>query len=191
LSLLNLNYSSHMPCFAVKVRTRSEEYTANLLRQKDFEVLAPTYMEMRKYSDRTCKVSSALFPGYIFVRMDPRELLQLVSTDGVSYVVRTGAGLQPLPNHETHAIEAFCKGMESCQPCTYFREGQRVRIESGPFIGVEGLLVQVRDAKRLVISVDTLCSSVSLEVGAHRLRLLDEPASTMVGGQETSQALAN
>jgi transcription antitermination factor NusG len=163
-----------LPCYAVRVRTRGEEYVANLLRHKDFQVLAPTFTELRRYSDRVCRVTSALFPGYIFARIGPQDLIRLLSTDGVSYVVRNGEAAGSLSRHETRAVEALCEGSESRHPCSYLRVGQRVRIDSGPFMGVEGVLAKVRDVTRVVVSVDSLCSSVSVEIGPDRIRFLDE-----------------
>jgi transcription antitermination factor NusG len=180
-----------LACFAVRVRTRGEEYVANLLRQKDFQVLAPTYIELRRYSDRVCRVTSALFPGYIFVRMDNRDLMRLLSTVGVSYVVRNGETSGSLSSQETRAIEALCKGREFREPCSYLRVGQRVRIESGPFMGVEGVLVKVQDVGRVVITVDSLCSSVSVQIEPNRIRLLDERDLFVSGNHSVSTTLAD
>jgi transcription antitermination factor NusG len=180
-----------LACFAVRVRTRGEEYVANLLRQKDFQVLAPTYTELRRYSDRVCRVTSALFPGYIFVRMDNRDLMRLLSTVGVSYVVRNGETSGSLSSQETRAIEALCKGREFREPCSYLRVGQRVRIESGPFMGVEGVLVKVQDVGRVVITVDSLCSSVSVQIEPNRIRLLDERDLFVSGNHSVSTTLAD
>jgi len=102
-----------LPCFAVKVRTRGEEVVTNKLRQKGFDVLAPTFTELRRYSDRTCRIVSSLFPGYIFVRMEIQSQLLLLTTDGVSYLVRSGTGCSPLPYYETLAIEA-CVARAGC-----------------------------------------------------------------------------
>jgi transcription antitermination factor NusG len=182
---------THLPCFALRVRTRGEEYVANLLRQKDFEVLAPTFTELRRYSDRICRVTSALFPGYIFVRVESRDLTRLLSTDGVSYVVRNGDAAGSLSCQEIRTIEALCKASEPRTPCSYLRVGQRVRIESGPFIGVEGVLVRVRDVGRVVVSVDSLRSSVSVEIGPHRIRALDERDIFVSGNHSASVTLAD
>jgi transcription antitermination factor NusG len=159
---------------------------ANILRQKDFQVLAPTFTELRRYSDRVSRVTSALFPGYIFARIGPRDLIRLQSTDGVSYVVRNGEAAGSLSRHETRAVEALCEGTESREPCTYLRLGQRVRIESGPFMGVEGILTKVRDVTRVVISVDSLCSSVSVEIAPDQIRFLDERGVFGSGNHGTS-----
>jgi transcription antitermination factor NusG len=163
-----------LPCFAVKVRTRGEAQIANLLCQKGFDVLVPSFRELRFYSDRTIKVISALFPGYIFVRMDMRDLLRLLSTDGVSYVVRQGAEFEPMPVEQTRAIEALCKGTDDREPCSYLQAGQRVRIESGLFAGIEGVLHTVRDVRRLVINVESLGKSVSVQIGAERIHVLED-----------------
>jgi transcription antitermination factor NusG len=52
-------------------------------------------------------------------------------------------------------------------PYPYLREGQRVRIVDGPLTGVEGLLVESRPSKGLlVLSVHLLQRSVAMSVDA-------------------------
>jgi transcription antitermination factor NusG len=47
----------------------------------------------------------------------------------------------------------------------YLREGQRVRITQGPLAGVEGILLQTKLQKGLlVLSIDLLQRSVAVEV---------------------------
>jgi transcription antitermination factor NusG len=181
-----------LPCFAVKVRTRGEEVVTNKLRQKGFDVLAPTFTELRRYSDRTCRIVSSLFPGYIFVRMEIQSQLRLLTTDGVSYLVRSGTGCSPLPYYETLAIEALCSESRVCEPCPYLRIGQRVRVESGPFIGVEGVLIRAQNSRRLVISVEALRSSVSIEVGADMVRVVaDEERVTFRNQRPSTTGVAD
>jgi transcription antitermination factor NusG len=179
-----------VPCFAVRVRTRGEEYVANLLRKKEFEVLSPTFTELRRYSDRVSRVTSALFPGYIFVRLVDRDLMRLLSTDGVGYIVRNGKAAGSLSSHEVRTIEALCNGTEAREPCTYLRIGQRVRIESGPFAGIEGVLVKVREVGRVVITVDSLRSSVSVEIDPDRICLLDDKDGSVSSNHEAFSSLS-
>jgi transcription antitermination factor NusG len=166
-----------LPCYAVRVRTRCEDAVANNLRGKDYEVLTPSYIAQRRYSDRIRKVPCALFPGYVFVRMEAANMLPLVTTPGVSYVLGTGSRLSPLSDEETRTIEALCRmdadQSKACLPCAYLRVGQRVRIEVGPLAGLEGVLVRVRNIQRVVVTVESLRSSVSIEVGHSDIRVLD------------------
>jgi transcription antitermination factor NusG len=165
-----------LPCYAVKVRSRCEVAVAGSLRSKQYEVLAPNYIQQRRYSDRVRRVPCALFPGYIFVRMVPRNTLPLLTTRGVSYIVSTASRLEPLSDEETRTIEALCRmsveQSHSCQPCAYLRVGERVRIEVGPLAGLEGVLIRVRNIRRVVVTVESLHSSVSIEVGHTDIRFL-------------------
>lgn len=167
--------------YAVKVRSRAEETVAQALRNKKYEVLLPSYTVLRRYSDRLRKASCALFPGYVFVRMDPEHMLNLVSTDGVKYVVRSASGLFSLSEDETKTIEALCRVQveSSLAPCAYLRVGQKVRIEAGPLAGLEGVLTRVRNVQRIIVNVETLNSAVSIEIGHARIKPL-EPASHFV-----------
>jgi transcriptional antiterminator RfaH len=180
-----------LPCYAVRVRSRGEQFVADLLRHKDFQVLVPTFTELRRYSDRVSRVTSALFPGYVFVRVGSQDLMRLLSTDGVSYVLRNGEAGGSLSDQETLAVEALCKGSEPRGPHSYLRVGRRVRIESGPFAGVEGVLAKVRDATRVVITVDALCSSVSVEIEPERVHLLDKAAMATLDTHIDARALTN
>jgi transcription antitermination factor NusG len=170
--------AARLPCYAVRVRTRREHAIASNLRGKQYEILNPIYIAQRRYSDRIRKVPCALFPGYIFVRMEAANILPLVTTPGVSHVLGTGSLLSPLSDEETRTIEALCRmnadQSKACQPCAYLRVGQKVRIEVGPLAGLEGVLVRVRNIQRVVVTVESLHSSVSIEVGHGDIRVLDD-----------------
>ncbi|HEY0758377.1 MAG TPA: transcription termination/antitermination NusG family protein [Acidisarcina sp.] len=156
--------STQAGCYAVKVRSRGEATVGNALRSKGFDVLLPTYTDARRYSDRVKEVKCALFPGYVFVRLTGEGLLPLVSTEGVSYIVKSGGQLRPLLDEEAAAIESLCNSGEDCQPCENYRVGQRVSIASGPLVGLTGILVRVGENDRLIISINSIFSSVSVDV---------------------------
>ena len=151
-------------CYAVKVRSRMEGSIGVALKQKGFDVLLPTYTDRRRYSDRVKAVSRALFPGYVFVRTEMKELLPLVSTEGVSYIVKSGNAPHPLPQQEVAAIESLCRMDAPCSPCENLNVGQRVTIESGPLSGLQGILTRIGDNDRLVISINSIFSSVSVDL---------------------------
>ena len=55
---------------------------------------------------------------------------------------------------------------EALEPYPYLKEGQRVRMRSGPLAGVEGVLKQRRGHHILVLSVDILQQGASARVDA-------------------------
>lgn len=153
------------PCYALKVRSRSEESVAEALSRKGYNVLFPSYIENRRYSDRIRKVRAALFPGYIFCRFDIVQPLAVLTTSGVSYIVGSGNIFEPLSANEVATVEALSRTIIPSEPCPYLKLGQRVRIESGPLSGVCGILQNIKGTERVVLSIDLLQRSVSVEIG--------------------------
>ncbi len=152
------------PWYALKVRTRAEDRTRDGLLAKGYTTFLPTYVESRRYSDRIKKVDTALFPGYLFSRFDATRILPVVTTIGVEYVVGFGGVPQPLPDLEIAALQAVAESGAASQPWPFLRTGQRVRIQLGALTGVEGLLVRTHGEERLVLSVELLQRSISVEI---------------------------
>jgi hypothetical protein len=54
---------SQIQCFAVKVRPRGELAVGRTLKHKGFDILLPSYVDRRRYSDRIKQVSCEIFPA--------------------------------------------------------------------------------------------------------------------------------
>jgi transcription antitermination factor NusG len=55
------------------------------------------------------------------------------------------------------------------EPHPYLTVGRRVRVKSGPLAGVEGILIRKKNAYRVVLSLDLIQRSASVEVDASDL----------------------
>ena len=68
-----------------------------------------------------------------------------------------------VPNEEMQAIERVAEARERVLPFPYLKEGQRARISKGPLAGVEGILVEAKPNRGLlVLSVHLLQRSVAV-----------------------------
>lgn len=155
--------------FALRVRTRSELMVSGLLQAKGYHAYSPSYVVERQYCDRKKRVQEALFPGYVFCRFLPTDLLPVVSTPAVRNVVGFGSRPQPISDDEMERLRRGVQHGQDVAPCPYLHTGQRVRVRSGALAGIEGFLVQVRSKHRLVISADILQRAVWLEVAARQV----------------------
>jgi transcription antitermination factor NusG len=188
---VNLDHSNEAhKWYAVKVRSRREDTIADALRAKGYEVLLPSYTVVKRYSDRIHKASCVLFTGYVFVCMDPANMLNLVTTEGVNYVVKSASGCIALSDAEIRTIQALClaEKVTDFEPHAYLSVGQRVRIEAGPLAGLEGVLLRVRDMDRIIVNVETLHSAVSIEIGHTRIRVLDVPSALISSSRPNNPA---
>jgi transcription antitermination factor NusG len=152
------------PWFAVKVRTCREKFVALSLRQKGLTEFLPLYRARRRWSDRFQEIELALFPGYLFCRLDPLHRLPVLTTPGVHSILGVGKTPIPVDESEVAAIQAIVSSGLRVGPWPFLEAGQRVRIEEGPLRGVEGILIEVKKQNRLVASVTLLQRSVAVEI---------------------------
>jgi transcription antitermination factor NusG len=155
-----------LPWFALHVRTRHEAGVAAHLEGMGYEDFLPLYKTRTRWSDRTKEVETPLFPGYLFCRFDPQNRLPILKTPGVIQVV--GYSRQPIPVEETEiaAIQALVASGIPSQPWPYLEVGEKVRIQSGPLRGREGVLVEFKGTHRLILSIALLQRSVAVEIEA-------------------------
>jgi transcription antitermination factor NusG len=158
--------------FALRVRNRAEKTVSETLRNRSYETLCPTYLDRRRYSDRVKTVEAALFPGYLFCRLDPSNRLPVLSAPGVESIVGFGSQPHPVDLHEIEALAAVIQSGVLARPYPFLKVGQRVRVESGPLCHLEGILVATKSEYRLVLSVSLLQRSIIAELDSAHVRPL-------------------
>ncbi len=107
---------------------------------------------------------AALFPGYVFCRFDPLELLPIKTVPWVIDIVSRGRVPVAVDEDEMRGIQLLAASGLPSQPRTYLSVGERVEVREGPLEGVKGILIRERGQERLIISVSLLLRSVIVEV---------------------------
>lgn len=152
--------------YAVYTRSRHEKTVAEQLVQKSVEHFLPLYETIRKWKNGRFKVQLPLFPGYLFVYIPLQERLQVLQVPGVVQLVGSSGMPLALPQAEIETIrDAMTKGIQA-HPHPYLKVGSRVRINSGPLEGLRGILLRKKGKLRLVVSVDLIMRSISIDVDA-------------------------
>ncbi len=152
--------------YALTVRSNSEQIVATALDRKGIENFLPSFRSLRRWSDRTKEIQRPLFPGYVFARFDCNERLPVLTTPAVVDIVGFGQKYVPVSEAELHAIRRVLESKAKCEPVAYLQVGQRVVVESGPLMGIEGLLVEIKRTRRLVVSISLLQRSVDVELNS-------------------------
>jgi len=158
--------SAEYPWYALRVRTKFEKTAATLLSRKGYEPFLPTTRVTRRWSDRVKVSEEALFPGYVFCRLDIEKRLPCLMMPNVLEIVGCGKIPQPVPDVEVNSILSLVRSGKLLRPWPFLRVGQRVAIERGPLAGVQGILIAMNDGFRIVLSVELLQRSVIAEVEA-------------------------
>ena len=150
--------------YALYTCPRHEKRVAEQIRQRRISCFLPLYRSVRRWKDRRKELELALFPGYVFVRIALQDRLQVLQLAGAVRFVSFNGHPVPLPDGE---VESLMNGLATgarVEPHPYLRIGRRVRVRSGPFATTKGILVRRRDRFRVVLSLDLIMRSVSVEV---------------------------
>ena len=151
--------------YALYTRSRHEKRVDYELNKKGIETFLPLRSVVRHWSDRKKIVEEALFQGYLFVHIPLRERWTVLKTRGaVQLVGRSAADPLQVPERELLAIKRFIEEEIQIDPFPYLKEGERVYIRSGPFKGVEGFVIRKDKHCRLVISLNLLMQSISIQI---------------------------
>jgi len=150
--------------YALYTCPRHEKRVAAQIEQRRFACFLPLYRSVRRWKDRRKELELALFPGYVFVHMALRDRLRVLQLAGVVRLVTFNGQAAALPNDEMEALMNGLSGGVRVEPHPYLTVGRRVRIRSGPFAQAQGILLRRKDRFRVVLSLDTIMRSVSVEI---------------------------
>ena len=148
--------------FAVQTRPKYEARVAVALRNKGYDSFFPTYRERRRRSGRWVESERPLFPCYVFCRLTDTVWGKVVLTSGVVRLVGAGSTPVGIPNCEIDPLRRVNESDVSRVPWKRITIGTRIRIESGPLKGIEGIYSPDSDDRRLILSVELLQRSVSV-----------------------------
>jgi transcription antitermination factor NusG len=166
--------------WAIYTRHQHERSAAEILASKGCEVFLPLYDVIRRWKDRTVKLSIPLFPCYLFVRGNLARRLQIVTTPGVHMIVRHGERFAVVTNEEVQALQKAVQCPYRVEPHPFLQCGERVRVKRGALEGVEGILVRKKNLCRFVLSVEMLARSAAVEVDAADVSLVSPAARNSI-----------
>jgi transcription antitermination factor NusG len=154
--------------YALYTRSHCEQIVYDQLRAKGFQLFLPRIEVWSQRAGKRHLIAVPMFTGYLFLRhaIDKTSYIEIRKARGLVRILgERWDRLSVVPEAEIEAIHTVLDACLPVMPHPYLREGQRVRITQGPLRGVEGILVQSKPAKGLLIlSVDLLQRSVAVEI---------------------------
>ena len=160
--------------FAVSTRSRQEKAVALRLDAARITNFLPLAKETRQWSDRKKVIEVPLFDGYIFVLIDPlqKEKLAILNTPGVVRFIGNQKGPLLIPDAQIESLRTILAMRVEVEPHAYLNVGDRVRVVRGMLAGVEGTLIRSSSDTRIVVSIETIRRSISLEISSRDVELL-------------------
>jgi len=158
--------SSLAQWYALHTYPRHEKRVYERLGLQAIECFLPLYETVHRWKNG-CKVrvELPLFPGYIFLKIEPGHRYKALSLPGAVSIVGSVSGPWPLPDAEIVGLRARLQS-RNFEPHPYLAIGQKVRIKSGPLADLTGFLVRQSGGFRVVLSLALIQQSAAVEVDA-------------------------
>jgi len=147
--------------YPVYCKPQQDERAQNNLENQGFEVFRPLACVHRRSAGKRIDRVESMFPRYLFVHLAANvdDWGPIRSTRGVVGLVRFGNQPVPAPDAVVEALRERGRdvdGVIDLRPNAGRARNTRVRIESGPFAGFEGLFQQSKGEDRVLILLDIM-----------------------------------
>ncbi|MCD6273413.1 MAG: UpxY family transcription antiterminator [Deltaproteobacteria bacterium] len=162
--------------YSLHTRSRFENVVYDRLSKKSFESFLPKIKVKSKRRDRNAMINVPLFPGYIFVRTDlrPVEHLEILKTIGAVRLLGNRKGPVSVPDENIDSLKIMVNCDATVVTGNIINKGEKVIVVYGPFAGLTGIFVRYKGQGRVVVNIDTLGQSASVEINQEDIEKLPE-----------------
>ena len=162
------------PWCVLHIRTNHEKRVAQHLSVRSVEYYLPLYTERSRWTDRTVVLERPLFPGYMFARFPTQARVSVISAPGVIHLLSDDEKNKVSAAEIDRIREGLANGC-LLRPHPYVSMGTPVRVRSGVFESVEGIVTELRNRCRVVIALSVAKQCFSLEMDLKDLEILGRP----------------
>jgi transcriptional antiterminator RfaH len=146
--------------WAVYTKSRQEKSLARQLLGMSVPFYLPLVPKVSLIRGRRVKSQLPLFGSYLFMYGTDEERVQALGTDRIVQLLPAPRGAQMV--EDLRNVDSLIKAGAPLTVEARLAPGQRVRVKSGPLMGVEGVILSRRGEDRLLVAVHFLQQGVSV-----------------------------
>jgi len=150
--------------YAAYTYPRHEAVVVEQLESKGVESFLPTSSIASRWKDRTVQIRSPLFPSYVFTRIELARRVAVLTIPGVIRILSANGAPIPIPDSEIDTVRRCTVQGAKLEAHPFMANGVRVRVHSGPFSGLEGVVTQDNGKCKVVVSITAIHQSIALEL---------------------------
>ena len=134
-------------------------------------------MQKRQWKNRKKEVELPLFNSYLFCKFDYKHRFEILQTHGIIKIINFKGIPAVVPEWQIDALKTILANPESLRMENYFRQGDLVEVMAGPFKGLKGTVTNIRGESRLVITIEGIMQTVSVEMDKEFLEIRENEAA--------------
>jgi len=156
--------------FVAHTRPRREKKLVEYCERRSIEATLPCYDSAHKYRGKTVVFQKPLFPGYVFLKLEPAHCEPVRQNEHV-------ANLLEVFDQETfwRQLESILLAVEArvgVQLAPAIGEGMRVRIKAGPLQGIEGWVEKRYGMATVLLRLDFINQAAAVKLDADLLEMI-------------------
>src|SRR5271165_22728 len=158
--------------FAAYMHSCQEKRVAQHFQVRNIEHFLPVHRTVSRWKNGLrVTIEKPLFPGYVFFKAQRKDKVRILEVPGVHSIVGTGHEPTPLPYEEMEALRHGVR-LLNAEPHPFLKVGTRALIRKGPLEGMEGIVIRQKNTFRVVLSIDLIMKSISVEVDESDLEIV-------------------
>ncbi len=158
--------------YVMHLRPKTEKKVAEVCRIHGIEHYLPLREETKIYQRRKVTVHKPLFPGYVFARIPLETRIHVQRTNHLISLLKPDDEARLV--YELDQIRRALEADPRLEADQAYREGRRVRIRSGVFLGVEGILQSLRGQAQVRLNVEMIGQSITVDVERDSIEFMEE-----------------
>jgi transcription antitermination factor NusG len=145
---------------------QSERKAKARLDEMEVRSFLPMQTVVRQWSDRKKKLEVPVFPNYLFIYTNSFERFEIIKMPELVYYVSFEGKAVTVSEEIITSLEKILTSDVEVTNENFVRTGSKIKITDGRFAGAEGILLRKNGKTRLVVSIEVLKRSISVDISA-------------------------
>jgi len=160
--------------YLIHTKIRQEHVALENLERQGFSCFLPLIQVEKRHRGKLQVIQEALFPRYLFIRLDTglesQSWSPIRSTVGVSRLVTFGQTPAKIDDALVGELRAKNESVEVQR--RYFEPGEQVVVTDGPFVGVHAFYQMADGEGRVIVLLNLLSKDVRMHISPSGVRKL-------------------
>jgi len=165
------------------IKQKSEKIVQKKIEELHIEAFLPLVKHVKLYKTSKKIVFLPLFPGYIFVRIEPGYRHQITAISEVYRFIKFRDEYAKVANEEIENLQLLVENIKDYREIqleAIFQQGKNVEVTDGPFQGMKGKMIKRNGRRRIIIEMDAIKQYISVEIDSKNLRILESQSTAKV-----------
>ena len=159
--------------YVVQALARREPIAEMRLEAQGYKIFLPQMIKTVRHARKMRQARVAVFPGYLFVALNPLKdrWRSINGTIGVARMIMANEGPAPVPRGIVESLASYLDNQGICRFDRDLKEGQQVRIVSGPFAHLIGQIATLDGKGRARVLLKIMSNEIVTTLDQSSLEL--------------------